>query len=86
MAADNILKYFSYFCQKIGFDISCKWSPKETICIKCQILLSGKSKKNIIKLSSAESAHSMVRVKGEGNIVSCVKPLPLYGKIQQMAN
>ena len=34
--------YFSYFSQKTGFDISCKLSPKETICMKCQILLSGK--------------------------------------------
>ena len=29
ISADNILKYFSYFSQKIGFDISCKLSPKE---------------------------------------------------------
>ena len=35
----------------------------ETICMKCQILFSRKSKKNIISLSSAESADSMVRVK-----------------------
>ena len=34
--------YFSYFSQKTGFDISCKLSPKETICMKCQILFSGK--------------------------------------------
>ena len=33
---------FSYFTQKTGFDISCKLSPKETICMKCQILFSGK--------------------------------------------
>ena len=26
-SAYNILKYFSYFSQKIGFVISCKWSP-----------------------------------------------------------
>ena len=39
-------------CQRlfigIGFDISCKSSPKETICMKCQSLFSGKDKKNII--------------------------------------
>ena len=29
---------FSYFFHKIGFDISCKLSSKETICMKCQIL------------------------------------------------
>ena len=28
-SADIILKYFSYFSQKIGFDISCKLSPGE---------------------------------------------------------
>ena len=27
MSADNIFKYISCFCQKIGFDISCKMSP-----------------------------------------------------------
>ena len=39
--------YFSYFSQKTGFDISCKLSPKETICMKCLILFSGKNMKNI---------------------------------------
>ena len=28
-----------YFYQKIGFDISCRLSPKETICMKYLILL-----------------------------------------------
>ena len=37
--------YFSYFAQKTGFDISYKLSPLETVCIKCQILFSGKNKK-----------------------------------------
>ena len=41
------LWYFSYFSQKTGFDISCKLSPVETICMKCQNLFSGKNKKNI---------------------------------------
>ena len=35
-SADNILKYLSYFSEKTGFDISCKLSPLETICMKCQ--------------------------------------------------
>ena len=35
--------------QKTGFDISCKLSPMETICMKCQIQFSGKNKKNISK-------------------------------------
>ena len=36
--------------------------PKETICMKCQILFSGKNKKNIINLSSAENAQRVVKV------------------------
>ena len=62
-SADNILKYFSYFYQKTGFDISCKLSPVETICMKCQSLFSEKDKKNVINLSSAESAQRVVKVK-----------------------
>ena len=31
-----------------GFDISCKLSPLETICLKCQNLFSGKKKKSPI--------------------------------------
>ena len=50
--ADDILKYF-YFSQN-SFDISCKLYPMETICIKCEILFSGKNKKNVLNLSSAE--------------------------------
>ena len=53
---------FSYFSYKIGFDNSCKLSPKETICMKCQILFYRKNKKNINFLF-AESAHSLVSVK-----------------------
>ena len=33
---------FSYFSQKTGIDILYKLSPLETICMKCQILFSGK--------------------------------------------
>ena len=39
--------------KKTWFDISCKLSPLETICMKCQILFSGKNKKNTNNLSSA---------------------------------
>ena len=46
-SADNILKYFSHFSQEARFDILCKLSPMETICMKSQILFSGKNKKNI---------------------------------------
>ena len=45
--ADGILKYFSYFSQETGCDISCKLSPLETTCMKCQLLFSVENKKNI---------------------------------------
>ena len=35
---------------------------KETICMKCQILFSGKNKKNIINLSPGENAQRVVKV------------------------
>ena len=60
-SADDILKCFSYFSQKTGFDISCKLSPLETICMNCQILFSGKTRKNIISLVSAELAKRVVK-------------------------
>ena len=37
-----------YFSHKIGFDISCKLSPKKTICMQLQILFSWGNKKKII--------------------------------------
>ena len=72
--------FFSYFFQKTGFDISCKLSPEETICMKCQILFTGKNKKNIINLSSAENAQRVVKVKGTSIIT------PLLAKIRQLFN
>ena len=46
ISADDILRYFSnFFFQKKDFDIACKLSPLETICMKCQILFSKKKKK-----------------------------------------
>ena len=47
--------FFFLFFPEIGFDISCKLSPKETICMKCQILFSETNKEDIMNLSSAES-------------------------------
>ena len=45
--------YF-FFLQKTGFDVSCKLSLLETICMKCQIMFSeGRNKNNNI-MSSAE--------------------------------
>ena len=46
--------FFLLLSQKIGFCISCKLSPEETICINFQSLCPGKNKKNVINLSSAE--------------------------------
>ena len=39
-----------------------KLSPLEAICMKCQLLLSGRNKKNISNLPSAEFAQIVVRV------------------------
>ena len=44
-SADDILKYVSYFSKETGFDISCKLSPMEIICMRCHILFSEKKKK-----------------------------------------
>ena len=62
-------QHFEIFCffflenRILGFDNSCKLSPEETICMNCHILFSGKNKKNLISLPSAESAHNLVSVK-----------------------
>ena len=64
-SADDIFKYLSYFPQEvlqIGTDISCKSSPKETICMKCLSLFPRKSKKNIINLSFVEFAQMVLAV------------------------
>ena len=39
---DELMIFFVFF-QKIRFDISCKLSPQEAICMKCRILFSGKN-------------------------------------------
>ena len=54
---------FSYVSQKIGFDMSCKLFPGETICMTCQSLFSGKNKKKYFEVSSAEIIPSMLSVK-----------------------
>ena len=63
----QIVSDFSYVSQKTEFDISCKLSPVETICMKCQILSSGKNKKIGDNLSSAELAQRVVNVKPVSN-------------------
>ena len=63
ISSDNILQCFILiFSQKTRFDILCKLSPLETICMKCQILFSGKNKKNVMNLLFAEFACSMLSV------------------------
>ena len=52
----EIFFFFFFSLQKTGFDISCKLSPKETVCMKCQSLFSGENMKNIVNLLSAELA------------------------------
>ena len=62
-AEDNLKFSSSIFPMKhLGFDISCKPSPTETSGIKCQVLLPGKHKSNIINLSSVEYAQRVVKV------------------------
>ena len=46
---------FLIFFHKTGFDISCKLSPLETICMKCQILFCGKKKRKYFNMPSAET-------------------------------
>ena len=58
-----IVLFFSYFSQKTGFDISCKLSPLETICMNCQSLFSGKNKKKkYFKMSSADILPRVQRI------------------------
>ena len=71
----NFKIFFSYFIQQIGFDSSCKLSPKErqfmqivswgeTIYMKYQSLFSWKMETNITILSSAESVQRVpVKIK-----------------------
>ena len=54
--------FFYYFSQKLSFDISCKLFPQETMCMKCQSLVSEKNKKNIINYLSAEFVKRVLKV------------------------
>ena len=42
---DKLMLFYLFFPLKTGFGISCKLSPLETICMKCQNLFSGKNEK-----------------------------------------
>ena len=54
ISTDDILKCFSFFSKKTGFDISCKLPPF--------------NKKTIINLSSAQFGQRVVKVKVNGYI------------------
>ena len=62
-SAADILKYISYFSQKTCFDISCNFSPLETICIKMSnpFFFFLEKNKNGIILLSAELPQRVVR-------------------------
>ena len=62
--ADENWWYFSEKKKKkIGFDLSCKLSPQETICTKGQSLFSGKNKKNILKCCMLKFLPCLLSVK-----------------------
>ena len=56
---------FSYFSQETGFHISCKLSPWERMCRKCQILFSGDNEKmkKISKCFLLKFCTSMLSIK-----------------------
>ena len=54
--------FLIFFSQKTGFDTSCTLSPVETVCMKCQILLAGKTKKVSSNILSAEIVQRVVKV------------------------
>ena len=58
ISADDILGCYCF--RRRGFVISYKLSVKETSCVKCRVLFSGR---NSIGLSSAGFAHSVLSVK-----------------------
>ena len=51
----------------------------ETICMKCQILFSGKIQKNITNLLSAELAQRVVKVKKQFSLPHPPPPTPTRG-------
>ena len=57
------------FSQVTGFDISCILSQLETVCMKCQILLAGKTKKVSSNILSADIIQRVVKVRGTSNLL-----------------
>ena len=63
-SALTFFKVFLIFSQETGFDISCTLSQLETVCMKCQILLAGKTKKVSSYILSADIVQRVVKVRG----------------------
>ena len=69
-SADDIFEIvFLFFSQVTGFDISCTLSQLETVCMKCQILLAGKTKKVSSNILSADIIQRVVKVRGTSNLL-----------------
>ena len=60
-ADEKLVILFSYFSQSIGFDISCKVSPYETICMQFQSLFSRENNKIFKKCRLMNILPSMLR-------------------------
>ena len=58
----SIFWTFSYFSRKWGFDMSCKLSTKETICMTYQIHCPRKNKKSILKYYLLEFLPCMLSI------------------------
>ena len=70
-SADDIFEivFLFFFSQVTGFDISCTLSQLETVCMKCQILLAGKTKKVSSNILSADIIQRVVKVRGTSNLL-----------------
>ena len=90
-SADNKLVifflFFPYFSQLTGFDISCKLSPLETICMKYQIQFSGKNKEKISKCCLLKILPRELSVKHRSHFsYPTNSPYTLQGKINRKNN
>ena len=79
----------SDFSQKTGFDISCKLSPMMMVCMKCQILFSCKSKKNISKCYLLNFLPSMQNVNTAswsywGLLSACMNVIPQLNNLNNL--
>ena len=73
--------FLTYYTKK-GYDILCKLSPKETVCMKCQSLISSKNKRNISNCRLLKFLHSMLSVKDETYVTSFVLPATADGYLE----